>query len=802
MEGWIQDLRCAGRQFARHPSFAAVAVLTLAVGIGANTAVFSAVRSVLLRPLPTPELDRVVVIRQNVPDLNLIGSEVSPPEVMDLAGRTEVFETVAGLRRVEWNVTGAGEPIRVAGAMTLGGFFEVFGVRAHLGRLYSPDNSLNGMDEVVVLSHGLWQLITGGDPSVIGTTIELDGVAREVVGVLPPGFEYPRGTRIYKPFSYTPAWRQRRGVFNMTALARLHPDVSSRQLTAALSAEAGRWNQQYHAGAIFGKSLFAVPIVTYLAGPLRLILLVLMGAVGLVLLIACANVASLQIVRVMARAREIAIRMAIGAGRGRIVRQLLLESALLATAAGILGLLFARFAVELLSRSSPAQQEPLGAIGLDGTVLAFTAVTSLVVVLAFGAIPALSASRVELQQALRDAGPGATADPSRHRLLTSNAVIQVALALVLLLASGLMIRSLSQLLDVNPGFRPDGVITGRVALPSSRYEDVVQQTEFYDRLLERLANIPGVETAGIAWALPFSDQLRDSGPLIIPARPSAPGDLLRHAEYRIASRSYFLTMGIPLLRGRLFDNRDRFGGPMAVIVDENFANQFFYGEDPVGQEIVHARGPATIVGVVGSVSHGELGEQGKPITYYHYRQTWTHEVAVTVRTGANPASMVGLLRTAVREIDPQLPLFDMATMEQRIQRSVGDRRLARGVLGAFAAVSLLLAVLGVYGVMRYNTDQRTREIGIRIALGAPRERVVAMVVRRGMTITLLGILAGLVSALTLTHLMSDMLYGVRARDPATFLMASMLLAAAGLVAAYLPARRAARVDPMIALRAD
>jgi len=534
------------------------------------------------------------------------------------------------------------------------------------------------------------------------------------------------------------------------------------------------------------------------------VLLVLSGAVAFVLLIACANVGSLQLVRAAARAREIALRSALGAGPQRIVRQLLVESLILALAGGALGLCLGVLTLELLARWDPTQQHALDNVRLDRTVLIFTAVVSMAAAVVFGTLPALRAARIDLQRALAEGGRRTAGSLGPSRLLHASVVVQVALALVLLLGSGLMIRTLGHLLDTSPGFNAGRLVTAQVALPGSRYASVPSQTAFYDALLERLRAVPGIEGATLVWALPFSTQIRDSSPFEIAGRPTREGEPQRHAEYRVVDGDYFRTMGIPVLRGRTFDARDAFGSPggQVALIDETFASQFFPKEDPVGQEIQHARGPARVIGVVGRVHHGEIGEPAKALAYYHFRQTWSAQMALVVRTSLEPTAAATLLRSTVREIDPGLPLYGVATMEQRIQYSLGNRRLAMVALAGFSALALLLATLGVYGVVAYRTAQRTGEIGLRMALGATRGQVLHLIVRQGMRMTTLGVVIGLGAALALTRLIEGILYGVSARDPLTFALVTSLLAVAALAATLVPARHAARVDPALTLRSD
>jgi putative ABC transport system permease protein len=795
-----QDLRYSLRQLTRSPGFTVVATLTLAAGIGANTAIFSAINSVLLRPVATPDPERLVVIRENLPGLNLLNVELSPPEVIDLAARTDVFESFGAYRPAAWNLTGSGAPVRVEGAITLGQFFDVFRVRPYLGRLYTAENSTNGNFQVVVLGYRAWRQYASGDPSIVGRTIQLDGQVREVVGVLPPEFQYPRNADIYLPFNLTPQSLQRRGTLIMVALARLQPGVTHDQLADQLKAEAIRWNEQHHGG----KVLYGVSLADYLAGRLRLVLLVLMGAVVFVLLVTCANVGSLQLVRTAARAREVAVRAALGAGRGRLIRQLLVESAVLAVLGGAVGLWLGTVTLHVLTQWDAARQQALDRVRLDSMVLAFTALVSTLAAVMFGTIPALRVTRVELQGVLRDAARGAAGSLRRSRLLRGSVVLQIALALVLLIGSGLMIRTLGQLLSTDIGFTTERAIAAQVSLPPSKYNNVPKQARFYTAVLERLRAMPGIAAASVAWALPFSDQIGDSSPFEIVGRPTKPGEPQPHAEYRVVDGEYFRTMGIPLRRGRTFNTTDDWqspAGPVALI-DERFATQFFPGDDPVGREIVHGRGRARIIGVVGSVDHRQIGEPRKAVSYYHFRQTWSGWMAIVVRSSLDAATVGTMIRTSVREVDPELPVYDLATMEQRVQRSLGDRRLAVAALGGFAGLSLLLAMLGVYGVMRYSTGQRTQEIGIRIALGASGREVVAMVLRDGMMMAGAGILIGIVAALALARLMRGMLFGIGTHDPVTFAAVTVIVAAVSLLATLLPARHAARLEPLVALRSE
>jgi putative ABC transport system permease protein len=797
---WI-DLRYAARKLARSPAFVAVAVLTLALGIGANTAVFSVVNAVLLRPLPTEGLDRLVVIRQDLPDLDLREVDQAPAEVVDLAARDDVFQAVTGFREGDRTLIRDGDPVRISVVSTLGDFAGVFGVRPELGTFYPPRQSVDGPYEVAVISHGLWRQLSGEDPAVIGRTIELNGVAHEVIGVMPPEFRYPRGAQVWTPFPYTSQWHQNRGSLFMTTVARVRPDVTPSQLASHLDTEASRWNEAYHSGGA-GKVLSATGFVEFLAGPLRVILLLLMGAVVFVLLIAAANVGSLQLVRSSGRARELAIHGALGASRGRIGRRLLLEAGLLALAGGAGGLAIGVLTLRLFERWGPAQAMYLAEIPLDATVLGFTAAVALITAVAFGTLPALRATRVRPHDALRESGRAASAGVARHRLLQASVIAQVALALVLLLGSGLMIRTLAGLLATDPGFEAGAVLTAHVSIPPAAYE-VPQRLAFFDRLLEEVRELPGVDRAALGWGLPFTGHI-DSSPFDIVGRPFEPGGPERHHEARIVSGDWFRTLGIPLLLGRSFDDTERSGQPFVVVIDQTFAEQFFPGEDPVGREIIGYFGDAaTIIGVVGRVYRSEVGEAPKATGYYSYRQApWGTMRSLAVRT-EQPVGMVApMIRAAVAELDPRVPLYDVQLMSGRIEESLGPRRLALLALGVFAALALLLATLGVYGLMRHTTSERTREISIRMALGADGRQIQRMVLAQAAALVAIGLTLGAIAALFATRAMRGILFGVSATDPATLLLAALLLAVAGLVSSYLPARRASRVDPMITLKAE
>jgi putative ABC transport system permease protein len=801
----LNDLRYALRHLVKHPGFTTIAVLTLALGIGANTAVFSVVNAVLFRPLPTPGLDRLHVIRGDHLGLGLRNTQLAPAEVLDLTQRTDVFEAVTGIDVRDRTLTGFGDPARISVAQTIGDFSGVFAPRPTVGAFYRPEQSIEGPYHVAVVSHGFWQQQGGGDTSFVGGTIELDGIAHEVIGVMPADFGYPRHAQVWVPFAYVGRFSGPfgRGIWGMTAVARTPAGMTDAQLAAHLSSEAERWRDLYAPGTDVTRRLNATGFVGYVAGTLQPILLVLMGAVVFVLIIAAANVASLQLVRATARSKELAVRAAIGAGRAHIARQLLVESALLAVGGGTVGLWVGVLSLELLERWPPAQLWLVSHIRLDGTVLAFTGLVALATAVAFGVLPALRGARVDPGDVLSATSRGASAGRRFSRLLQANVATQLALALLLLLGSGLMIRTLARLLAADSGFEPANVVTAQISVPGTVYDSAERRLAFFDSVLERLRALPGVGDVALVWGLPFSGQ-NDSSPFAIPNRPAEPGDPERHAEGRMVSGGYFEAMGIPLLRGRDFDDTERPEGPFVAIVDQTFAEQFFPGADPVGQPLLHYRGgstPSTIIGVVGRVDHDEIGDAPKAVVYHSYRQipfqTWR---SVVIRSDRPVGQMANMIRSVVSDLDPNVPVYDVQTMEGRVERSLGPQRLALLALGGFAGLSLMLSALGVYGVMRYTTTQRTREFGIRVAVGADARAVLALVLRQGVTAIAIGLAVGIPAALALTRLMRSILFGVSPHDPIVYVAATVLLTAVGLLASWLPARRAARIDPMEALR--
>jgi predicted permease len=799
LEAVWRDARFAARALRKSPGFSVVAILTLALGIGATTAIFSAVNGVLLRPLAVPHLDRLYVVRQDLPGLKLLRGTLTPAEAEELATHRELFELFAGVSGGSFNLTGSGEPQRLSNAQTMGRFFELFSLVPALGQFYRPEDSQNGNSQVAVLSFGFWRSWAGGDPGVIGRSIELNGTSYRVVGVLPEGFRYRQNAQVFVPLVITPRMRQQ-GPWMITALIRLKPDMPKEQVGARLAGLTAAWqadpSRAYPPELHF--SFTGTSLVEVLAGELRPLLLVLLVAVGLVLLIACANVANLQLIRGAGRAKELAVRSAMGAGRWPVMRQLIMESALVAGAGGALGLGLGVLAVRSLRGIGATQFPVLRNLQLDQPVLLFAAAVTVLAVLLSGIVPAARASRANPQGVLRESGRGASAGPERARLLRVSAAIQVALSLVLLLGAGLLIRSLALLLATDPGFKPTHVLTFRVALPS--YQEA-QRVGFFDQLMPRLAALPGVEAAGAISDLPFGEG-RNSSPFKIEGKPVGPGEPERHADMRFVQGDYFQTVGIPVRRGRSFAPEDRHGSPWVVMIDESLAKQYFGSEDPIGRSI--SQGPtATIIGVVGAIKHGDLTEADKPTVYYSYSQApWYSSLYLTLRTERETGGLLAEAKSKIAELDGKLPVYDVEPMQERVDRSLGARRLAMLVLTGFAGLALLLALLGVYGVLSYSTSRRTHEVGIRMALGALQGDVVRMVLGSGLVLAGAGLAVGLAAFLLLARTLRTILYGVTPHDLLTIVAGTLLLLLCAIIAAYLPARRAARVDPVKALREE
>jgi putative ABC transport system permease protein len=791
--GLDRDFRYAMRQLAKRPAFTVIALLTLALGIGANTAIFSAVNTVLLRPLPVRDLDRVVFIHDNLPRLNLLETDLDPSESLALASRSDVFTAAGGVLGGNPVLTGDGEPRRLARGRTLGRFFDVFGVTPYLGRLYRPDESENGRHLVALLSYDFWQEL-GADRGVVGRSLTLNGESYEIIGVMQPGFRYPRGVQLWSPYPVTPDTRVNRGRLMMSTVARLRPDITSAGLQSRLDAI----NDELHPTVT--KSEFYMTsrgFISVFAGELRPTLLVLLAAVGFVLLIACANIASLQLVHGAARTREMAVRSALGADRWTIVRQMLVENLVLSVGGGVLGLLVGLAVLKLLAFAGASQLQALQQIRFDRPVLIFAALATILSGFLCGVVPAWRAGRVDVHEGLKEASRNSLG-ARRNRLLQASVVVQVGLTLVLLLGSALMIRSLRQLLSQSPGFDPQQVHTMRLSVTGPRSRPA-QLSVFYDELLNRLRNVAPFEAVGLVSELPFSGD-NDSSPFRIFGKETDLTGPALHSNLHTIGGDYFRAMRIPLIRGRGFEDMDIKRSVHVAVIDETLAKQFFSGEDPIGKRINQGM-DATIVGIVGTVSQGELGEPAKATTYYPYRQRdWYSNMYVAVRSALPLATVHAIVRQAVRETDPSVPVFESRTLDERIGVSLAPRRLTMTVLTGLAALSLALAVFGLYGVISYAVSQRSMEFGIRMALGARPVDVRGMVLKQGLVLALIGVAIGLAGALLATQALSTLVFGVSTRDPLSFAGAALALTIVTAIASYIPARRATTVSPLETLR--
>ena len=809
-----RDTTYAVRALARSPGFTLAVVLTLALGFGADTGIFTVVEGVLLRPVAAPALDRLVVIKEDIRSLNLLDAQLSPAEIVDLTARKDLFDDGAGYGGTQATLAGFGDPQQLIGAQTMGNLFGIFGVRPYLGRLYVADDSRPGSRNVVVLTYATWHDVMHADSAVIGRSIDFGGAGTTadrptVIGVLPPEFHFPASAQFYRPLTLTPQWflPQNRGSLFITPVFRARAGVTLDRIQAGLHDEVAHWVQRYSDSEFEAKLLLrAEPFVNFVAGSLRPILLVLLGAVALVLLIACANVACLQLLRAAARGRETAVRAALGADGAAIVRQSLVESLVLAVAGAIGGITVGELLVRLVARLDIKQYQMLRAVHLDARVLAATAAVAIACAVAFGLAPAVRAAKADPQDALREAGGlrGASLGHRQHHFLRGMVVLQVALTMVLLFGSVLTIRSLGKLLSTDLGFRPDQVTTMRIAPPAAHYPSSVSRIAFYNELQRRLAAIPGVSAAGFTWGLPFADG-GTSSPFTLAGQPVQPGEPPRHANMRAVAGDYFRAMGVPIIAGRAFGSADQDTNQVNVIVDEELAKSFFPGQSAIGRRINQGR-DATIIGVVGNVVGHAIGEPLHPTVYYNYPQFMIPTLHAVIRSSLPPALVMTQAREAIRQMDGGIAIYDIRTMSDRVMQSLGPRRLAMMVLTGFAALSLLLAALGIYGVLSYITAQRRREIGIRIALGADAAGVTRMIVHGGIVLAGLGIGAGLLAFAALGRVVQsvngigELLYGVHLWDATTVATALAVVVGCTLAACLLPARRAARVDPIIAMR--
>ena len=817
MEKLWHDLRYSIRMLKRSPGFAAVAIITLALGIAANTAIFSVVKAILIEPLAYKDSDRIVVLNHYYAKVAL-DSSMSAPGYAYYRDNNRVFENVAAFTGAGLNLTGSGEPERLNGGRVSASFFDTLGVTPVLGRVFTADEDRPGNNLVVLLSYGLWQSRFGGDPGILGKTLQLNGRTFTVIGVMPQWFRYGREfnneMQLYTPIALPPRQFADENWTNdfLDVFARLRPGVTVEQarddmdrILAGLKERLAAAGQTY-----MGEIPFRIKVRSakdLIVGNVRPALLVLLTAVGFVLLIACANVANLLLARAAAREREAAIRAAVGGGYYRILRQFLTESLLLAFLGGSIGLFLAFWVVDAIVLLTQQGNGMFGAIPrfgdvrIDAGVLAFTFVISVATGLVFGVLPAMRLSKCDLQETLKDGGRAHAGRRSRfHDALI---VSQIAIALVLLIGSGLMVKSFQRVQHTDPGFDPSELLVFQVSLPPLKFNQPGKIRVFLDEAFGNIRSVSGIRAATVAQNIPFADS-DESGSFYIEGRQVSQSDEILHSQRWFVGEDYFQTMRIPVRAGRVFTAADTEGSPLVTIIDENLARMFFPNEDPIGKRIAYTFDNdqiwRTIIGVVGHVKHRSLEREDRAQAYIPERQRPTTGLSFAVRTAGKPSQFAGSVREAIRRVDPDLPIFRVTSMETMVANSQMQRRLATTLMGIFAVIAVVLASVGLYGVMSYDVAQRTREIGIRMAIGAFQLNVLRMVLIEAMRLTIAGLLLGVAGALALTRLMSSVLFGVSATDPVTFIAVSLLLTICALAATLIPARRATLIDPIVALR--
>jgi putative ABC transport system permease protein len=805
----LNDLRYALRQLRKSPGFTFVAVLTLALGIGANTAIFSVVDAVLLRPLGYEKPEQLVSIWSTNPKDEIKQEAASFPDFNDWRQQARSFAGMAGFATFSPILGGTeGEPERIQAGHSVGDLFSVLGVQPILGRRFLEEENKEGGNRVVILSYGLWQRRFAGDSRVIGQQVLINGTPCAVVGVLPRDFENPMRTeagpvQLWTPLEVTAQKPEARRQDFLCVIGRLKANSSLQQASAEMTAIARQLETQYPNSNI-GWSTIVEPLHETLTGDMRRPLLVLLGGVSFLLLIACANVANLLLARASARQREIAIRVALGASRARIVRQLLTENVLLSLTGGALGLVLAFWGLHALVALGPADIPRLDSIRIDRAVFCFTLLLSLGTGVIFGLAPALTVSNPHLNDTLKEGGRSSAEGSGGRRVRSALAISEIALSLVLLVGASLLARSFLRLQHVDPGFRPDHVLTVRLSLPKTKYKGDEQLSAFYEQLLSRVVQQSGVESAAVTNNLPIGE-VNDLPQLYfrIYGRVRVPTAQLPDAEARVVSPDYFRALQIPLRRGRLFDSHDAKGAPEVAVISETLARRYFPNEDPIGKRItLHTvlEKWSTIVGVVGDVKGGALTAEPYPQIYGSYLQSPSRSMTLVVRTTGDPLAISGSLGGQVRALDSEQPLYNVRSLEQVLSSSIARPRFNMLLITILAGVALLLAAIGIYGVISYSVVQRTHEIGVRIALGATYGDVIRLVVRQGIFLAAAGLGIGSLTAIAVTRAMATLLYGISATDPATFLGVAIVLGGIAFVASYIPARRATKVDPMIALR--
>ena len=823
------DLRFGLRMLWKKPGVTWLVIVALGLGIGANTAIFSVVDGVLLRPLPFKNASRLVMVYEEMPKMGFLLGTFSAPDYEDVVRQNHVFEGTGAYRHKNFELSGVKQPERISGLRITASLFPVLGVHPALGRPFTEGEDKNAA-LLVILSYGFWQREFGGDRAILGRPIVLDRVPRTVIGVMPRGFEFPLGGNsnfngqpadLFVPMSFTPAELQGLGnMYNHSAIARLRPGVAVDQAVSEIDLILHRFQSQFPAvirqDPNFELDAKVMPLRQAISGPVQRLLLVLLAAVGMVLLIACADVSNLLLTRAVARHREMAVRAAMGASRMRLARQVITESLVLALAGGACGLLIAQWGTVLLVRLAPSGLPLVSSSRINPGVLGFTFVLCMATAVLFGLAPALHASRTDLTANLKAGGRSGTATRGHRRLLGGLVAAQFALALVLLTGAGLLLRSFARLLATDPGFQPENVLSLRTSLPGATYTNATQIRSFYRRLIDRVSALPGVRSVAEATCAPLDSCEHD----IYTAEGSSAGQHGTNPDISVVwvMGSYFTALRIPLIKGRLFGPQDVKRAQRVMVINQAMARRFWPNQDPIGRRVKNGSPEMdvpwmTVVGVIGNVKNGDLNEATLPQAYIPYEQVDDKVVAGTVvdefrsltlmtQTQNNPAALLASIRSEIGQLDPALPVSDAQTMQQLIHRTVKPQRFNMFLLVIFAVLALVLAAVGIYGVMAYAVSQRTNEIGIRIALGAQASEMLKMVLTEGMRLALVGIFLGLVAALGLTRLIASLLYGVTPDDPATFCAVAVLLIGVALAACYLPARRATKVDPMVALRQE
>jgi putative ABC transport system permease protein len=815
METLIKDIRFGIRGLIKRPGFTSIAVITLALGIGANTAIFSVVNATLLRPLPFKDPKSIVMMWGYLPKFAQTNDKLpsSAANYLGLVKQTQTLQELAAFRQWSWQLTHAGDPEQLQGVRVSANFFEALGASPALGQTFKPEQDQEGAAPVAIISHRFWQREFAADRNVLGKSLTLDGHTVTVVGVMPRDFEFPGGANmvpglqfatrndIWMPLAMTDQERNNQGSLNLAVLGRLKPGITINQAGNEL-----RTIETSLPLGTIGYTVNLVPLQKQMVGNIQRLLLVLLGTVVFVLLIACANVANLLLARASSRQKEMAIRGALGAGRWRVIRQLLTESMLLSLLGGLLGSLLAMWGTPLLVSLIPDKVPRIHEISVDLRVLGFALLISIITGIVFGLAPALQASRIDLNQSLKESARGTTSGLRQNRLRAFLIVSEVSLAVVLMIGASLLIKSFVRLLDVKPGFDPSHALTMEVSLPTlppSKYANEQEQTAFFQQVLERLNHSPGVTAAGAVLSLPLTGA-EESTDLFIEGRPRQTADQRPQADYTVVTPDYFRALQIPLLKGRQFTDRDSKDAPGVIIINDALARRYWPDADPLGQRLTvgFEKSPREIIGVVTSVKQMTLSAGALPAMYLPQLQRPTGGMTIVIRGNGDPMSLANIARTEIHAVDPAIPVSNIRPMDEIFSASVAQQRFSMLLVGVFGALAVALAAIGIYGVMGYTVTQRKHEIAVRMALGAKTNQVLKLILRDGLVLASLGVVIGLAGAFALTRLMSSLLFDVKPTDAQTFIAVSALLIFVALLACFVPARRASKVDPLIALRSE